>query len=431
VRFFNTTGPCLPERHYLLPPEPRLPEARRLIDRGQFFVVHAPRQTGKTTTLASLARQLTAEGDYLAVYFSCERAVSADEDYAAAEHLILHSIRESASACLSLDLHPPDEWPDAPPGSLLSAGLRLWADTCPLPLVLFFDEIDALRGTSLRSVLSQLRDGHNARPLPFPHSVVLCGLRDVRDYKAASGGDPARLGTSSPFNIKAASLRIDDFSSGEVAELYGQHTAETGQEFTKEAVQRAFEASQGQPWLVNALADETVRMTDGEPITDEHMELAVERLIVTRATHLDSLVARLHEPRVRRVIEPMVAGTAMDRAATYDDGLSYVRDLGLVTRSRPPQVANPIYQEVILRVLAADIEEHVEAAPRSFVTADGGLDFDRLLREFIAFWKLHGEILTSGRPDHARTGPSPLGRPLLFDGGVFSKGRPRPQGETQ
>jgi hypothetical protein len=65
--------------------------------------------------------------------------------------------------------------------------------------VLFFDEIDALRGASLVSVLRQLRDGHNDRPHAFPASVALCGLRDVRDYKSAAGGDPSRLGTASPF----------------------------------------------------------------------------------------------------------------------------------------------------------------------------------------------------------------------------------------
>lgn len=36
--------------------------------------------------------------------------------------------------------------------------------------------------------------------------------------------------TSTPFNIKVASLRLGDFTEAEVAELYGQHTAETGQE---------------------------------------------------------------------------------------------------------------------------------------------------------------------------------------------------------
>jgi hypothetical protein len=52
--------------------------------------------------------------------------------------------------------------------------------------------------------------------------VVLCGLREVRDYRAAAGGNPGRLGTSSPFDIAVRSLRISDFTPDQVAELYGQ-----------------------------------------------------------------------------------------------------------------------------------------------------------------------------------------------------------------
>ncbi len=70
---------------------------------------------------------------------------------------------------------------------------------------------------------------------------MLCGLRDIRDYKAASGGDPSRLGTASPFNVAAESIRIGDFTLEEVAALYEQHTAETGQEFLPDAVERVDE----------------------------------------------------------------------------------------------------------------------------------------------------------------------------------------------
>jgi len=45
----------------------------------------------------------------------------------------------------------------------------------------------------------------------------------VRDYKVASGGSD-RLNTASPFNIKTESLTLGDFSAGDVAALYGQHT---------------------------------------------------------------------------------------------------------------------------------------------------------------------------------------------------------------
>ena len=80
----------------------------------------------------------------------------------------------------------------------------------------------------------------------------------MRDYKAASGGDPTRLGSSSPFNIKEESLLIRNFTEAEMRELYGQHTAETGQVFTEEALRRAWELGQGQPWITNALAREVM-----------------------------------------------------------------------------------------------------------------------------------------------------------------------------
>jgi hypothetical protein len=79
----------------------------------------------------------------------------------------------------------------------------------------------------------------------------------VRDYKVASGGSD-RLNTSSPFNIKVASLTMRNFNLGEVGKLYQQHTAATGQIFTPEAIETAYDLTQGQPWLVNALAKEIV-----------------------------------------------------------------------------------------------------------------------------------------------------------------------------
>jgi hypothetical protein len=401
-RRFNTAGPCRPDLHYMIPAERRLPEAPGLVEQGGYFVVHAPRQTGKTTALRALAERLTALGRHAALHFSCESGEAAGDDFGESQRAILSRIRRSAELYLPVELHPP-AFPEAPDSDLLGTALSAWARSCPRPLVLFFDEIDALRGQSLVSVLRQLRSGFPDRPAAFPASVVLCGLRDVRDYKAASGGDTSRLGTSSPFNIKLESLRLGDFTQDEVRELYAQHTAETGQSFTDEALARAFELTQGQPWLVNALAREIIEkmaVPPNETITPEHVEVAKERLILERATHLDSLVARLHEPRIRRVLEPVLAGTLGTEGDTYLDDLQYARDLGLCARNNPVRVANPIYREVIARVLAGGAESKVLAEPRSFVLPDGRLDFDRLLREFAAFWREHGEVLAAGVSYH-------------------------------
>ena len=164
---------------------------------------------------------------------------------------------------------------------------------------------------SLISVLRQLRAGHPERGEAFPASVILCGLRDVRDYKAASGGEPTRLGTASPFNVPVESLSMGNFSAAQVAELYGQHRADTGQPFAEGAMDHAFALTGGQPWLVNALGREVVDemgVSAPTPITIEHLDEAKERLILARATHLDSLVSKLHEERVRRVIAPLMEG---------------------------------------------------------------------------------------------------------------------------
>jgi hypothetical protein len=351
VRYFNVGGPCVPELHYMLPPEPRLPGARERVERSQYFVVHAPRQTGKTTSLMALARDLTAEGEHVALVVSCEVAKTTGDDIGASGRAILDRVAAAARrARLAPELMPPQPWPDAPPETVLSAGLEAWALVSPLPLALFFDEVDALRGKSLLSFLAQVREGFAARPFAFPKSVGLCGLRDVRDYRVASGKDPEVIGSTSPFNVAVKSYRLADFTARQVADLYGQHTAETGQEFTADAVRLAFEYTRGQPWLVNSLAAEItleMEIAPPEPVTAAHMEQAKERLILARVTHLDSLAARLGEPRVQRVIEPILAGTQPARDLVYNDDLAYVRDLGLIApdnRASPAQgqTASPL-----------------------------------------------------------------------------------------
>lgn len=386
----------------MIPAEQRLPQAEGLVEQLGYFVVHAPRQTGKTTALRGLTARLNATGRHAAVMISCEEGRSAGDDYVAVQRMLVSQLMQQAEATLP-SAQCPSMVEAVVEERLLGVFLARWASSCPLPLALVFDEIDSLRGASLLNVLSQLRAGFAERPGRFPASVVLCGLRDVRDYKAASGGDPSRLGTSSPFNIKLKSLRVGDFSEAEVRSLFEQHTTETGQIVDEPAFDRMMEATAGQPWLVNALGNELIEEMSvplSEPLTAQLVDDARERLILARATHLDSLVARLDEPRVRRIIEPILAGTFLGGDDPYDDDLQYCRDLGLITQANPIAVANSIYREVIVRVLAGRVESQVLAEPRSFVLPDGRLDFPRVLREFAEFWREHGEILTRSQVWH-------------------------------
>jgi hypothetical protein len=279
-RHFNTTGPCKPDIHYTLSPLVRLPNLEQLVDQQNYFVIHAPRQTGKTTAMLALAKQLTATGKYAAVMVSVEVGQPFTNDVGQAELAILASWRRAIRVRLPASLHPPD-WSISETGGRIQTALQEWAIDSPLPLVVLIDGIDSLRDQALLSILRQLRDGFPDRPEAFPQSVGLIGLRDVRDYKIASGGSE-NLNTASPFNIKVQSLILRNFSPDEVAELYGQHTQATGQSFTAAAIDFAFELTQGQPWLVNALAKEVVEVVlpdATQEITIDHLQVAKENLI--------------------------------------------------------------------------------------------------------------------------------------------------------
>ena len=126
--------------------------------------------------------------------------------------------------------------------------LTRWAEADAKPLVLLIDEIDALIGDTLLSVLRQLRAGYDQRPDGFPHSIILCGVRDVRDYRIHSTAEDRLVLGGNAFNIKSESFRLGDFSEQEIRALTAQHTAQTGQAFAEGALELIVTRTAGQPW---------------------------------------------------------------------------------------------------------------------------------------------------------------------------------------
>ena len=417
MRFFNTTGPVVPADHYCIPPLERLDldDIRELVRNKRYFVLHAPRQTGKTSILLGLRDLLnnSAGGDYRCVYVNVEVGQVARDDTARAMRAILGELASWARATLR-DEFVDENWPGllerfGPDGALKEI-LTRWAQSDRAPLVLLIDEIDALVGDTLLSVLRQLRAGYVRRPEAFPQSVVLCGVRDVRDYRIHSSTEKAIVTGGSAFNIKARSLRLGDFTRRQVTELLAQHTAETGQAFTADALETIWTRTQGQPWLVNALADETcfrrpAGRDRGRPITEHDVREAEEQIIRRRETHLDQLADKLKEDRVRRVVEPILSGGG--EHAFTDRDVEYVRDLGLVAQDPPFRIANPIYAEVVPRELTWVVQEALDEDPAWYVDAGGGLDVTKLLGAFQSFFRENAEHWM-GRFAYQEAGPQLL-----------------------
>jgi len=99
MRFFNTEGPVRPEDHYCLPPLQRwnLDDILGLIDQKKYFLLHAPRQTGKTSCLLALVDHLNGEGRYQAVYANLETAQAARENVTMAMADIVQTIADKAA----------------------------------------------------------------------------------------------------------------------------------------------------------------------------------------------------------------------------------------------------------------------------------------------------------------------------------------------
>ncbi len=311
ARFFNTAGVCEPRKHYMLPPRRRLPGVMTLIDEEAYFVVHAPRQSGKTTCFHHLARELTAAGRYAALLTTCETARTAGDDVGRGVNIVLHAVSEDARKDLPEELRPrpPETFASLPAEMQLNRYLADWCERSSRPVVLFLDEI--------------------------------------------------------------------------------------------EAQELAYGLPRGQPWLVKALARQVVTREAPDAateITPEYVERAKEALILRRDTHLDSLANRLREARIRRVIEPIVAGEYPHEEIPQDD-IDFVRDLGLVAPGPGGLgMANPIYREVVPRALTASTELFLPVDERAYVSSDGHLDFGRLLDDFVAFWREHAESFLERQP---------------------------------
>jgi hypothetical protein len=399
MRFFNTAGPVNCTDHYCLPPLERfdLSEIEMLLTQKKYFVLHAPRQTGKTTSMLALVDYLNAGDRYRALYCNVETAQTAREDVAKGMKSILMALGTRAANDLGDDFllkNREQILSESGEHDALTVALSRFSQSSALPVVLVIDEIDALVGDTLISVLRQIRSGYTQRPEQFPSSIVLCGVRDVRDYRIHSGSGREIITGGSAFNIKAESLRMGDFVKEEVQFLLQQHTTETGQTFTRDAMSCIWYLSQGQPWLVNALAYETTfRIRQGRdrsrPIHKEMVDQAKENLIIRRETHLDQLGDKLQEPRVHRVVAGILSGRMVAPGDLPEDDVQYVTDLGLI-RSKPQlAVANPIYREIIPRMLTYSTQITLSHQTAWYITPDNYLDMDKLMAAFQQFFQEH------------------------------------------
>jgi len=396
-RYFNTTGFCRPDWHYMVnPTRGLLHEIYQLIENKQYFLIHAPRQSGKTTLLHSITRQINSEGKYIAVTFSMENAGTREIALNDAMFSSIRSLYAMAEMFIDSGEFPPLPELYVKESDLLYKYLNDWSQQQSKPIVLFIDEIDSIWDDKLVATLRQLRNGFQMRPKSFPSSIALVGLRDIREYKNKVRALEGEMGSGSPFNVKAESFFLKNFTKEQIIQLFQQYTDETGQQFSESVIDSIHLYTGGQPWLVNAMANEIVvkilKKDFSKEITLEIVETAKENLIQRRDTHLDSLMDKLKEPRVKNIIQNIINGGSVE-SDSYNDDLQYSIDLGIVSKTTEGVIiSNKIYAEIIPRVLNMKFQDELipVLSPAWFIK-DGKIDMDYLLTEFQQFYRENAE----------------------------------------
>ena len=394
---FNISGPCIPDKHFMIPPQSRCMKVERLIENEEYFVLHAARQSGKTTFLLDLVNRLNKQGDCIALYFSLESVQNIDSPKEGIP-TIISMLQEEFKAFIAFDEKFLQTFNTFLFNHQLKSLLNYVSMQLDKPLVLFFDETDCLANGTLISFLRQLRHGYVTRSLkPFVSSIGLVGMRNIRDYKCRIRDDKETLGSASPFNIVTEVFTLNDFTDFEVKDLLKQHTDQTGQAFSEEVIQLIYDVTQGQPWLVNALAKEIVENTslhDSYKIIEKkHVNQAEQTIIDRRDAHIDSLLERLRENRVKKVVEPVITGDH-SKFDPLDDDFQYVLDLGLLKIEKYRFLpANKIYEEVMIRTLAKMADHQIEEGVHLKKYFDHQfIRMKQLLSDFQQFWRENSKI---------------------------------------
>jgi hypothetical protein len=360
----------------MLPPEERLVGAQlhRYIRDKLYWVLHAPLQTGKTTFLQSWMREINVLEEYAVMYLGLREKKNVTErellTSGIIEEMAKDKILDKSKSCNSIE--------------------KIFSDysksVYPQKAIILLDDVDELNDRLLGFLLSSIRSGFNSRSQnTFPSVMLLTGKHRIKHPNP-----------DTPFNILSDEIHLSNFSRENIAHLFAQHTEETGQQITDEALDYVWEQTKGQPWLVNSLFKRaTMRILgedSSETVTIEHIKQARQQIILARETHLDSLAYRLDDAGVKKVIEILISGEANTELADTEAFRQAV-DMGLVVvEHSTPQVANPIYREVLARQMTYSTQLAIQGLEWKWEKDDGSLDMERLLKEFQKFWRRHSEI---------------------------------------
>lgn len=379
MREFNTTGPCNPTLHYTVMREALIEVGREKVNKGRFFTLFAPRQSGKTTYFQLLLKQLNQEG-YTAVWVSFEsmKTLSREWFYKALTSALKRALPDHTQ---TLNLTNQVQ--------LLEFFNQLKSH---IPtLVIIIDEFEGIPDEVLGEMMHTFREIYHQKENYALHALGLVGISTVADLV---------VGPASPFNI-ADELEITYFTLAETTELINQYITETGQPFDDAVIQAIYANTQGQPGLVCALCNHLVtkRVLDkSQPIMLEHFYQTLTFFMTQRA-HLNimNIVQKARQKRafmLKLLFQPVPIPFSI-----YEPDMAWLEANGVIDEVNGyVDVAVPLYKKVLISafrpLINGEAQQYVTSARDVLgdylVDGGAGLNINALLQAYRAYVQRRG-----------------------------------------
>lgn len=385
MRIFESSGLVNPKSAYYIElgnvTNTNDQDMKTMVDHGRYFSIFAPRQSGKTTFLTAFCHQLHQDKKYMAIILSFQKykELNKKEFYFQVEK---HLYRQLKRRLTDVDCNKLTEICSFLDNHRLTSHIS-FSDLIEKlnemieykKLVIFIDEFDGIPREELENFLSTLRDlyqQYKDEDKKALYSVGLIGIRNIT--KLIVGG-------VSPFNI-ADQVTLPTFSLEDIHHLYSQYTTETGQPFIESAVNKVYEVTSGQPWLVNRLA--AILTVDIKPrtltsIDSQDVEKAVEILLKERNVHFDNLdeKARLYKETLVEIIFDHVEYNP------FEEDQTSLEQFGLIkNREGHAVVSNNIYKGRYLKAFFKEVRAYEEKTVQPYELPGHRLDMNRILLNF-------------------------------------------------
>lgn len=421
MKIFNTTGVCIPSKHYMVDRKECLMEIKIMIDAGQYFTINRARQYGKTTTLTALRNFLNSEYEIVSLDFQGmgEASFSTEQEFVQGFCRLIKRKKRNGLGLpekieKEIDSYITRKEHLAKLNELFETFTE-WCDISDKKIVLIIDEVDSAANNQVfLDFLAQLREGYISRETdktPAFHSVILAGVTDIKNLKRKLRGEEMHK-MNSPWNI-ASDFNVDmSLSTEGIAAMLKEYEADhhTGMDIYNVA-ENIYDYTNGYPYLVSRICKflDTELMTDNQyserkakqqeerfknlkdAWTEEGISEAVRVILAHENTLFDSLMSKVNNNHdLSSVLQRILFSGETIAYNPYDISISDAKMYGFIVNDNGTvKVANRIFETLLYNfyltteAMQSTLIYRIGAREKESFISEGRLNMNDILERFV------------------------------------------------